>query len=228
MLKNRNKIRVIFWVILIVTSFLFGVGLAAFEPSDEVKKFSIIVFLCFVAISATILNLLWFRAFNLKLASLHSILLEEHDADRYIAEINELMEDKISPQMRSVLQLSLSAAYCEKRDFLKAKELLSLINPQKLRGTNRTLYWADYAYVHFHLKENNKAIKRMIEHQAEFDKIRTHSNWGALLLILQIFKELAEGNLKKAQSLLEQERPKWETENNKDDFEYLEKLCQNK
>lgn len=224
MLKNGNKIRIIFWIILIVTSFLFGVGLAAFEPSDEVKKNSIIAFLCFVALTSTTINIMWYRAFNKKLASLHAILLEEHDADRYIAEINELMEDKLSPQMHSILQLCLSTGYCEKKDFGKAKELLSLINHQKLTGVNRTLYWADFAYVHFYLKENNKAIQIMKEQQAKFNKISKHPKWGALILVLTVFKELAEGNLEKAQSLFEQERPKWETEHNKDDFEYLEKL----
>ena len=228
MLNNRYKIRSIFWILLIVTSFLFGVGLAAFEPSDEVKKLSIIVFLCFVAIFSTIINLLWYRAFNQKLASLQPILLEEHDADRYIAEINDLMDEQKSLQIRSILQFNLSAAYCEKRDFRKAKEMLSLINPKKLNAVNRTLYWADYTYIHFYLKENNKAIQIMNEQNAAFNKISKLPKWGALFLILTIFKELAEGNLEKAQSLLEKERPKWETEYNKDDFEYLKKLCQEK
>lgn len=226
MLKNRSKIRIIFWIILIVTSFLFGVGLAAYEPSNEVKKILIIAFLCFVALTSTAINLLWYRAFNQKLASLHPILLEQHDADRYIAEINNLMEEQKSLQIRSILQLSLSAAYCEKKDFLKAKEMLSLINPKKLYAVNRTLYWADYAYVHFYLEEYDKAIRIMKEHDAEFHKISKLPKWGALFLILNIFKELAEGNVAKAQSLMEQERPQWETEHSKDDFEFLEKLCQ--
>lgn len=225
MLNNRNKIRFIYWSVLIGTSFLFGVGLAAFEPSDEIKKNSIIAFLCFVALSSTAINLMWYRAFNQKLASLQPILLEQHDADRYIDEINDLMEDKKSPQIHSILQLNLSVAYCEKKDFRKAKELLSLINPKKLNVVNRAVYWADFAYVHFYLKEDNKAISIMKEHAVELDKISKLPNLGALFLILTIFKEHAEGNLMKAKTLLEQERPKWETEHNIDDFNYLENLC---
>lgn len=220
--KNRGKIRTYFWIAVIVISALFGIGIAAFDPDPSVKKVLIASFLGAVALISIAIDLLWYREFNKKLRSLQCVLLQEHDADRYICEINALMAGKKSPQIRNVLLLNLGAAYCEKQDYDKAKEILLQVNPRRLTGMNRSIYWADFAYVCFYLNENEQANAILAQQKAAFSKLGEDPQVGALIQILLIFQMLSQGNRSGAQMLLEQARPQWENEHTAPDFTYLE------
>ena len=223
--KNRKKIRIIFWISTIVLSGLFGAGLSAFSVAPPIKTILIVVFLSIVCFIAMAINLLWYREFNQKLKALQPILLEEHDANRYIQEIQALLEGKKSPQICGILKLNLSAAYCEKKEYGTAKELLLQIDPRKLGGTNRFVYWADLAYVYFYLQENQKATLILEQQQAHFSKLSNNLHLGGLLAILMIFQKITEGDKPGARQLLDQARPQWKNERTAPDFEYLETLC---
>lgn len=220
--KNRGKIRAYFWIAVIVISALFGISIAAFDPDASVKKVLIASFLGAVALISIAIDLLWYREFNQKLDSLQSVLLQEHDADGYIREINTLMAGKQSTQIRNVLLLNLSPAYCEKQEYGKAKEILLQVNSRKLTGRNRCIYWADFAYVYFYLKENEQANAILAQQKVVFCKFSEDPGLGALIQVLRIFQMLSEGDRSGAQMLLERARPQWENEHTASDFIYLE------
>jgi predicted negative regulator of RcsB-dependent stress response len=121
-----------------------------------------------------------------------------------------------------VLLLNLGAAYCEKQDYDKAKEILLQVNPRRLTGMNRSIYWADFAYVCFYLNENEQANAILTQQKAAFSKLGEDPQVGALIQILLIFQMLSQGNQSGAQILLEQVRPQWENEHTAPDFTYLE------
>ena len=222
---DNKKIRMIFWIVIIVLSIFFGIVAAALDLSPTVRRILMAVYLTFVLISSISIDLLWYRFFNHRLKALQPILLHQRDADRYITEITALLEGKKSPQIRSVLKLNLSAAYCEKKEYEKAKELLLQIKPRKLAGTNRLIYWADLAYVYFYLQENQNAISIMDQQKVPFSKLSDNGYVGGLLAILSIFRKLAENDNIGARQLLDQSRAKWENQYTAPDFEYLEKQC---
>ncbi|WP_283609788.1 hypothetical protein [Faecalispora anaeroviscerum] len=223
--KNRSKIRFVFWLVLIVGSALLGVGLAAFSLDRFTKNMTVAVWLAILSLTSIGIDLLWYRELNRKLMSLQSVLLEEHDADRYISEINALLEGKKSPHIRSIFLLNLSAAYCEKAEYHTAQDFLLQINPRKLTGINRSVYWANLAYVYFYLKEEEKAQLILEQQRAAFAKLSDHPQLGALLVVLGIFERLAQGDRPGARERLERERPRWETEHTASDFAYLDQLC---
>lgn len=220
--KDKGKIRIYFWIAVIVVSALFGISMAAFDPDTSVKKVLIASFLGAVALTSIAIDLIWYREFNKKLRSLQSVLLQEHDADRYIREINALLIGKQSPQISNVLLLNLSAAYCEKQEYDKAKEILLQVNARKLTGSNRSIYWADFAYVCFYLNENEQANAILAQQKAAFSKLSDNPDLGALIQVLLIFQMLSQGNRSGAKLLLEQARPQWENEHTAPNFTYLE------
>ncbi len=225
MMKNKKKIRTAFWIIVLSGSALLGVAVGALDTRAAVKNTLLIVWLGAVAAAAVAIDLLWYRAFNQRLKALQPILSEERDPDRYIQEISALLEGKRSPQLRGVLLINLCAAYCDKKEYDTAKALLMQINPKKLAPINRLVYWADLAYVHFHLQEDAQACDIITQQQKALLKFQDNPHFGGLVAILLIFKKMAEGDKVEAKALLDQARVQWQTARNTHDFEHLEQLC---
>lgn len=224
--KNREKIRAVFWLIVISGSLLLGLLTASPDFNPAVKIPALLLWLAAIAAVSVLIDLLWYRAFNRRLKVLQPILLEECDPDRYIQEISALLEGKKSPQLRGVLLINLCAAYCEKKEYDTAKALLLQIDPKRLVGINRPIFWAALAYVHFYLGEDAKACTILAEHRKVFASFSTSPQLGGLLAILSVFQKLWEGDKANAKALLAQERPKWEDAHNAPDFDYLVQLCQ--
>lgn len=225
MKMRRKKIRTAFWIVLIVGSMGLGIGTAAFQPEPFVKTALILGWITVIFVSSVAIDLLWYRKLNQTLKALYPILFQEHDADRYIKEINTLLEEEKSPNIQEIRNLNLCAAYCEKKEYRTAKEKLLQINPRRLRGINQTVYWADLAYVHFYLQENEQANLILEQQAATFSKLSEDPYLGGLIAVLSIFQTLTQGDRTGAKQLLELARPQWENEHTAPDFGYLDKLC---
>lgn len=225
MMENKKKIRTAFWIIILSGSLLLGVAVGALNVGPAVKNALLIVWLGAVAVAAVAIDLLWYRAFNRRLEALQPILAEERDPDRYIQEISALLEGKRSPQLRGVLLINLCAAYCDKKEYDTAKALLMQVNPKKLAPVNRLVYWADLAYIHFHLQEDTQACAILTQQQNMLLRFKDSPHFGGLIAILFVFQRVSQGNKDGAKALLEQARPQWQTARNTHDFDYLEQLC---
>ncbi|HWP51373.1 MAG TPA: hypothetical protein VN626_06725 [Clostridia bacterium] len=225
MIKSKKNIRVAFWVIVLSGSLLLGIVTAALDIGGATKNALVIIWLSTLAFASIAIDLLWYRAFNQQMKALQPILLEERNPDRYIQEISGLLEGKKSPRLRGILLINLCAAYCEKREYDTAKTLLLQIDPKKLASLNRLVFWADLAYVHFHLHEDAQACAILAKQEKLLFKLREHPHVGGLMTILFVFQKVAQGDKAEARALLEQARPKWQTARNAHDFDYLEQLC---
>ena len=225
MMKNKRKIRIAFWIIVLSGSALLGFITEALKISISTRNVLLIIWLGAIAIVSVVIDMLWLQAFNRQLKSLQPILFEEHDPDRYIQEISELLEGKKSPHLRGALLINLSAAYCEKKEYDTAKTLLLQINPKKITGINKLIFWANLAYIHFQLDEDEQACAILTQQQKEFIKFAEHPHLGGLIAILSIFRKLSEGDKSEANAILEQVRARWENEQNAPDFDYLMQRC---
>ncbi|MDF3004108.1 MAG: hypothetical protein K0S22_580 [Oscillospiraceae bacterium] len=225
MMKNKKKIRIAFWIIVLSGSALLGFITEALKISNSTRNVLLIIWLGVIAIVSVAIDMLWLQAFNRQLKSLQPILLKEHDPDRYIQEISALLEGKKSPHLRCALLINLSAAYCEKKEYDTAKTLLMQINPKKITGINKLIFWANLAYIHFYLNENEQACTILTQQQKEFSKFAEHPHLGGLIAILSVFKKLSEGETSEANTLLEKVRARWENEQNAPDFDYLMQRC---
>lgn len=225
MVNNEKKIRVISWVIIILGSLVVGGVTGALEITETMKIGIVIVWLIFIFLIICNINLLWNRSMFKKVSSLSSILSEDHDPDRYIAEINALLEGTKSEQFRQIRLLNLGAAYCDKEDYRMAKELLMQVETSKLAPINQTVYWIDLALVHFYLKENQEACAIMEQQKDAFSELKDHQTLGGSLALLTISEQLAMGNAAEAKKLLDDLRPRWENDRNARDFDNLDKQC---
>lgn len=222
--KHRTSIRAIFWTILVLGSALLGIGLSAFNLDRCAKNYIIGGWFFLIVFAAVAIDFLWYRELGKQVEALRPFLTE--DPDHYIREIRALLEGKRSPHLRSVLCVNLSAAYQEKEDYQTAVQLLHSVNPKKLTGINRSIYWADLANAYFYLGENSKALDILAAQESDFSKLTETSQLGGLLAILSVLQILAFGNRPGAKQRLEQVRPRWEDAHNSREFEALAQRCQ--
>ncbi|MGE4276363.1 MAG: hypothetical protein AB7E30_04190 [Lawsonibacter sp.] len=222
--KHRTAIRTTFWTVLVLGSALLGVGLAAWDLDSHTKKFMIGGWLLLMVLAVIAIDLLWYRELGKKVEALRPVLTE--DPGRYIQEIRALLEGKRSPQLRSVLLVNLSAAYQEKEDYQTARDLLLSVNPKKLAGINRAVYWADLALAYFHLGEDAQALEILAAQESSFSKLTETSVLGSLLAILSVFQKLALGDRAGAKHRLDEVRPRWEEAHNAREFKDLARRCQ--
>lgn len=221
----EKKIKTIFWIILIVFSAALGAMTEAFQIESSRKIALLLVWLSLCASVSIWIHLWGYYKLQQKINSLKPILLEEHGVDRYIKEIKNLLSVKHSSHLICVLKITLSMAYCERKDYILAKEVLLEVNPRKLARINQTIYWADLAYIYFQLQDVTHANQIMEKQKRPFLKQNTNPRLAGLISILWILQALSEHNKEKARLLLNQSREKWENDSNQTDFDTLESLC---
>lgn len=221
--KNKKKIRVIYWAIIILGSLILGIVTAALEWNDFMRKVTFISWVSIMGIGAFAINLAWGMEFTQKLNKINLILNEERDPDRYILELNALMEGKRSFQLRQLHLINLGAAYSQKEDYEKAKSLLLKARAPKI-GINKVIYWADLAMVYFYLKEDEAACAIIEAQKDNFEKFKDHKQVGGTLAVLSLFHLAAMGEKNKLRQQLSEAKEKWENKQNKSDFIHLESL----
>lgn len=189
---------------------------------------TVIGLIVIVVIAVLCLYLIPYIRMGKKVDDLAPILVQERNPDKYITEINSMLERTRSGQMQQILKLNLAAAYCDKRDYRGANELLQQIKPGKLSMANRTVYWARLALTLFYLGEKEKACGIVEKQRNDFQKPISQENIGPTLAIVAIFYEQAKGSRKEARELYAKARRKWYNDQYAADFEYLERYFQKK
>jgi tetratricopeptide (TPR) repeat protein len=224
--KLYKRIHIIYWIVFIATYFL-AMHTAFAEFPDDTQWTVFILWAVAMVAGIVLVELLFAQHMTQKLnALMPSLYLSP---DQYITDLKELLSGKrISKQYHQVLCINLCAAYCRKKDFKTAKKYLSQVNTKKLGSTfNRAAYWADLALVHFELEEQEEACAILKEQQKLFSRWKEDKRIGALLAILHIWELVAKNQYQEAATLLKEARPRWETENNAEDFAFLEEQITN-
>ena len=222
----KKRIRIWYWILLILGSLAVGVALAAWDGPAGTKTALAIGWLALAVIAAIAIDLLWYRRLGQKLNALSRVLTEERDPDRYIAEVDRLLGDCRSPQLRQVRLIDLGTAYCEKEDYPKAKELYLQVRPEKLPPHIRAVYWADLALVSLHLGEEGEMCRILETEETLLAPFREQEPLGGLLAVLSIARLLAEGEAEDAAALLAEAQPRWETPRNAAEFAALADRCE--
>lgn len=222
---GKKKITVAFFVVVIIGSAFVGAAMAAFDFDDTLRKVAFVSWLLLVAAASMVINIMWYRKFAKKIAGLNAILTEARDPDRYITEIEAILRETKAPQIRAALLLNLGAAYCDKGEYRAAQNLLMQVNPKKLGGINRAIYWADLAYTCFYLREDERALAILKKNEKEFTRLRNHTQIGGIFAVLEIFQALAAEDRAAAESLIGQHRALLSDGRYADDLIHLQERC---
>lgn len=223
--KKRKRIRIIYWVVLILGAAGIGVFAAMQDLPAHLRISLIVSWALLGAIVSLSTDILWAQSVGKQLAKLTPILTEEKDADRYIAELTALMGDIRSPQLHQIYLVNMGAAYCEKNDYYNAKRYLEQVVPKKLAKLNRVVFWADMALVLFYLNEKDDACRIMEDHAAAFAKFQDSALLGGTIAIIHIFYLLAKEKKEDAKTALDAANAKWRNPRTADDLDHLAKLC---
>lgn len=222
--KNRKRIRILWWICIIVIAFAVGIVCGAMELDREKTMLVTGVFAAVIILSGFVINQLWYRSFCKMLLGYEEILKEQHNPDLYIEKQKELLAGKKSQQIIAMLCINICCGYCEKGDYTTAKQYLMKINPKKIYGVLRAVYWADLAYTHFYLQESEEAMLILQENKEQFDKFGKTEALGGIIAVLEIFALYYSGERDSAKSTLKIKKEEWKGEDTRKDFAYLEAL----
>ncbi len=218
--KNRKKIGIIFWCIVVILGLGLGAAKSKFDLSNRA---SLLLFGAMtLALTGFVFtwSILWFKEFTGRLTGLKPMLRE--NPDRYILENEKLLINRRDNLLRIVLQVNIFLAYCKKGCYQTAKEKLLEVNTRKLHGINRAIYAGDLAYVCFYLGEQDQMLQIMEENRPILLKYADHPQTSGVIAILNIFEQIAKGEPEHARELYTEAKLKWENEDTQDDFIYLQ------
>jgi tetratricopeptide (TPR) repeat protein len=221
--KQKKRIRVIFWVVVILVCLLVGMGLAACGLTTKMKTVVALICVAAVAVAAVVIDLAYYRRLGKAVDALLPLL--HQDPDAYIQGIEDLLHGAKNLGLRQTRAINLAAAYCEKGDYARAARHLEELDPAQLSPQHRGVYWADYALTQFHLHHKKKACDILAQQEEVFAPLKNSRHLGGLLAVLDIFRLLAEGDQATARKMLDLARVAWPEDTVKAELDYLEHLC---
>lgn len=161
--KQRQHIRLIFWAIVIAVSGLLGVARAALGLEGIISKLLVVSWLvCAVAASVWI-DVRWQQKLQKRLAEMQLILSEEKDPDRYIKELHELLDGAKKWNLVLCRNMNLSMAYAEKKDYEKALQYLEELDPARMQGELKAVYWANRGLFCLYTGKTEEGQKMLLE-----------------------------------------------------------------
>ena len=217
-----KKIRRIYYTAVILGSFAIGIAAPALGLSSGARAAVVILWLAAVGISALIVNLRWLKGLNAEVTALTPLL--DSDPDLYIERLTALLGGRRSKALRQLLAINTAAAYCRKKDYAEAEELLRSIDGRGLYSVYRPVHQADLALCLFYQGKYDEAIAVMDENRELFRTHAENPQLGGVLAVLELFGLAAKGEYQKALELLPGARTKW-GEGCRDDLNHIERLC---
>lgn len=211
---------------IILGSLLYGGTFLAFKikfglSEKMVTKYYIIASVILVAV-VMVVNIRWQMRFVKKLKGIEKILIEEQNPDKFIEENEKLLQSIKSDYNKAIININLSAGYCDKGDYEKAKEILLSTPVKKLTGLNEIIYYMNLAYVYFRLEEGDIALETLEKHNKDFLRLKDHTPLGGSIASLRIFEYIAHDEIPKAKDLLISSKEKWDDKRFQSDWEFLE------
>ncbi len=214
--------KILFWCILIAGAVVLGICKTTQGWDNTFARNVIAAWVILGAVFYFGMNTIPFLRVGKKLDKLTYLLTEQLDPDSYIREVNALFEHIGSEQLQQIKLINLSAAYCDKRDYKKSKELLDQVKLAKLSLANRAIYWANLALTSFYLGEGDKACEIMDKQQQAFQTQMDYKRMEPTFAILTVFYQLYKGNKQEAKKVYASARKKWNSGRYEADFAYLE------
>lgn len=218
---KKNKARILFWVFAIVVYLLLLVFSIRFDLDDNsIWLLATAVFLsvCFVSFG---MNQIWYIKFVKQVKSISKILEEDKNPTKYIEENKTLLQGKKSIHIITMLQMNIAIAYCEMKDYQKAKDALLEIKEKKIHGIQKLGFKVLFILVYFHLEEYEEAICIMDKNRKEILKFADSNALGELISIILIFELIVLEEKEEAEKALSIAEEYWENER---DFIHLRDL----
>lgn len=151
-------------------------------------------------------------------------LLEEGRANEYIEAIETMLCHAKGRNIRNILQLNLSAGYCDLGQFDKAIHILEGLPEKELRGMTKAVYHLNLCFCYFHTSQTSEALALYDKSQEEFEPLRKKEESGGGIVVLDMLAAVARGEYDVAEKMLENARKTWVSLRLEDDYQYIERV----
>lgn len=155
-------------------------------------------------------------------------LLEEGKADEYITTVEGLLRTAKGEQLKNLLRLNLTAGYCDKKEFQKAIDLLEELEDARLQGPVRMIQRLNLCICYFYTNRDDQAMKVYDASDDLFAPYRGGAAYGKNLAVLDMLADIQKGQYDDARELLETARKNWNNPRIAADYDYIEKLLEEK
>jgi len=217
----KKRVRNIILSGLLFGGILFMIRMVFQLSEEEVWQYYILAS-GIIIVGAMGINITYQIKLMKKLKRFETILRDEENPDKFIEENESLLRTLKSDYNRALININLSAGYCDKGDYETAKKILLSIPLKHIKGINRVIYYMNLAYTYFRLEESQKALTILEQQKKALFDLEKHPLLGGHIISLRIFQYIAQNQLTDAQNLLTTAQNQWTDKRLLKDWELLQ------
>lgn len=177
--------------------------------------------------AAAVCNILYNLRFRKKIQQA-ALLLEEGKPDEYITAVEQLVRTARGRQLKNLLRLNLTAGYCDKKEYSKAIALLEELEDARLQGAVRMIQRLNLCLCYFYTGRDDRAMAVYDASDALFAPYRGGAAYGKNLAVVDMLADIQKGRYDDVRQLLETARKNWNNPRIAADYDYIEKLLEEK
>lgn len=162
-----------------------------------------------VIVGAVIINCIYQIKFVKKLNKITKLITEDDNIDLFFEKIEKLLTKCKSNYNRSLLLINLSYGYAKKEQYAKGLEVLESIEPKRVKGINKIIFYLNMSCFHFHLGNYEDVISITEKNSKEFSKFKNNPHLGWNIASNNIYFYIAKGEFEEAKKLIEEAKEKW-------------------
>lgn len=182
-----------------------------------------------VIVGAVIINCIYQIKFAKKLRLITKQMTEEKNYDLFFEEIENLLKKYKSSYNRSLLLINLSYGYAKKKEYAKGLEVLQSIEPKRVKGINKIIFYLNMSCFYFHLGNYEDVISITEKNNKEFYKFKNNAHLGWNIASNDIYYNIAMNKLEEAEKLLNEAKEKWNGKKEmQEEWEMLNQVLDNK
>lgn len=212
---------------VVAAGIVLGLLLAAVRELFQMDEAAFIHFYLVAGIAvvagAALLNLLYTGKYQKRMRQALA-LLEEGRAREYTEAVENLLASARGRALRNLLQLNLSAGYCEQKQFDRAIGVLEELSGERLWGMMKAVHRLNLSLCYFYTRQGEKALALYSESRESFSRFRGNPALGGNLAVLDMFAAIECGRYDEAGGLLESARKSWDNPRLQEDYRYIEDL----
>lgn len=151
-----------------------------------------------------------------------AVLLEEGKTGEYVAAVEELLRRARGKQLRNLLELNLSAGYCDLKQYDRAIALLEKLANERLSGVVKMVHRLNLCVCYFYTGQNAKAMEVYRDSQKDFAPFKKSPAYGGNLAVLEMLADMERGETEQAAALLKEARETWNYPRLQEDYRKIE------
>ena len=220
---NNKRVRLYYWLFLLIGSFILGVLSAQYQWGKLIKYSIFAVWMIFLMGLMVAINLSWYKKISEELMNMSRILVEEGNVEHFLEENNRLLKDKKAKQFQSIHKINHAVACCYEDEFDIAEEWLEQVEPKSLIPSGRAVYIADLVWVKMNLGKMEEALA--IFHEQEkllSDMSKLDETLDTLIKMMEVKECIFSKEFDKAKIIFEEVK-KREIPYNEKDIRKLER-----